>query len=182
VKLAAWVTEDRRWTEHGGVRWDLVERALKLDLEYGRFVYGGSTITQQLVKNLYLTRGKNLARKLEEMIIAWQMERTLTKDEILTTYINCIEYGPDVYGIKAAAKHYFDKKVQDLDAIEAAFIMGLKPYPSAGYKQWLKGELDHWWIKRVSHVLDIMASFGPELITADEAKGFAPYQPTFRAP
>lgn len=182
VKLAAWVTEDRRWTEHGGVRWDLVERALKLDLEYGRFVYGGSTITQQLVKNLYLTRGKNLARKLEEMIIAWQMERTLTKDEILTTYINCIEYGPDIYGIKAAAKHYFDKKVQDLDAIEAAFIMGLKPYPSAGYKQWLSGELDHWWIKRVSHVLDIMASFGPELITDDEAKGFAPYQPAFRVP
>jgi len=182
VKAAAWVTEDRRWLEHGGVRWDLVERALKIDLEHGRFIYGGSTITQQLVKNLYLTRDKNLARKLEEAIIAWQMERTLRKDEILTTYINCIEYGPDIYGIKQAARLYFGKKPSELDALESAFIMGLKPYPRAGYNQFLKQTLDVWWVRRVSHVLRYMAKFAPDQITLEEAEAFAPFQPTFRDP
>jgi hypothetical protein len=182
VKLAAWTTEDRKWEEHGGVRWDLVASALKIDLDHGRFIYGGSTITQQLVKNLYLTRGKNLARKFEEMIIAWQMERVLEKDEILTIYINCIEYGPDIYGIRAAARHYFDKKPQQLDALEAAFIMGLKPYPKAGYRQWEKQELDYWWVRRVSYVLKLMAKYGPHIITPEEAEAFAPYQPVFRRP
>ena len=172
VKLAAWVTEDRRWTEHRGVRFDLIARALKIDLDHGRFIYGGSTITQQLVKNLYLTRGKNLARKLEEAIIAWQMERVLTKDEILTTYINCIEYGPDIYGIKAAAKVYFAKRVEDLDPLEAAFIMGLKPYPKAGYRQFQRGVLDVWWVKRVSHVTKIMAKFDPTILTPEAALAF----------
>jgi len=180
VKLAAWTTEDRGYTAHAGVSWTLVERALKIDLIHGRFVYGGSTITQQLVKNLYLTRTKHLARKFEEAIIAMQMERVLTKDEILTIYINCIEYGPDIYGVKHAARFYFDKKVDELDALEAAFIMGLKPFPKAGYHQWQKGVLDDFWIRRVSHVLDLMAKFGPQYITADEAHAFAPYQPKFR--
>jgi hypothetical protein len=182
VTTAAWVTEDRRWTEHKGVRWDLVERALKMDLEHGRFVYGGSTITQQLVKNLYLTRTKNLARKLEEAIIAWQMERVLTKEEILTLYVNCIEYGPEIYGIKQAARIYFDKKVKDLDALEAAFIMGLKPYPRAGYAQFRTGQLNEWWVKRVSHVLDFMAKFGPHLLTPEDVATFAPFQPKFATP
>jgi len=182
VKTAAWVTEDRRWEEHKGVRWDLVERALKIDLEHGRFIYGGSTITQQLVKNLYLTRDKNLARKLEEAIIAWQMERILSKDEILTTYINCIEYGPNIYGIKEAARIYFAKRPNDLDALESAFIMGLKPYPRAGYNQFLRQTLDVWWIRRVSHVLRFMAKFAPQDITLEEAEAFAPFQPAFRKP
>lgn len=182
VKAAAWVTEDRRWTEHGGVRWDLVERALKIDLEHGRFIYGGSTITQQLVKNLYLTRDKNLARKLEEAIIAWQMERVLTKDEILEIYINCIEYGPDIYGLKQAARIYFGKRPRDLDALEAAFIMGLKPYPKAGYNQFMKGRLDPWWVRRVSHVLRYIAKFAPEQLTLEEAESFDPFQPAFREP
>jgi membrane peptidoglycan carboxypeptidase len=186
VKLAAWVTEDRAWLDHRGVRFELVARALKIDLQHGRFIYGGSTITQQLVKNLYLTRDKNLARKLEEAIIAWQMERVLTKDEILTTYINCIEYGPDIYGIKQAAKTYFGKRVDDLDALESAFIMGLKPYPRAGYNQFLKGQLDVWWVRRVSHVTRLLAKFGPQYITPEEAEVFGQepinWQPTFRRP
>jgi len=182
VKLAAWVTEDRKWADHGGVRWDLVASALKIDLDHGRFIYGGSTITQQLVKNLYLTRSKHLARKVEEAIIAWHMERVLDKDEILTTYINCIEYGPDIYGIKSAARHYFDKKPEDLDGLEASFIMGLKPYPKAGQRQFEKGVLDYWWIRRVSYVLKLMAKYDSSIITAEEAEAYAPYQPAFRRP
>ena len=182
VLAAAWITEDRKYREHGGVRWDLVQTALKMDLDHGRFIYGGSTITQQLVKNLYLTRDKNLARKLEEMIIAWHMERVLTKDEILTLYVNCIEYGPDIYGIRAAARAYFDKRVDDLDPLEAAFIMGLKPYPKAGYNQFLKGRFDEWWVRRVSYVLRLISKYEPTLLTLEQAEAYAPYMPQFRDP
>jgi monofunctional biosynthetic peptidoglycan transglycosylase len=110
------------------------------------------------------------------------MERVLTKDEILTTYINCIEYGPDIYGIKQAARLYFDKQVEDLDALESAFIMGLKPYPSAGYKQFNKEQLDPWWIRRVSHVLRLMAKYAPGQLSLEDAEAFAPFQPAFRRP
>ncbi len=179
VKDTAWITEDRRFSEHGGVRWDLIERALKMDLEHERFVYGGSTVTQQLVKNLYLDRGKTLARKLEEAIIAWQMERVLTKDEILTIYVNVIEYGPDIYGVKHAARFYFNKHVQQLDPLEVAFIMGLKPYPSKGYQQWEAGALKPWWVRRVKHVLAMVAKRTDHY---DDIEQFAPFQPTFRRP
>jgi hypothetical protein len=129
AKSAAVVTEDRNFWYHRGVRWELIARALKLDFDKGRFVYGGSTITQQLVKNLYLTREKTLSRKLEELFIVWAMERELEKDEILTLYLNVIEYGPDLYGVKKASRHYFAKDPWALSPAEAAFIMGLKPYP-----------------------------------------------------
>ncbi|MGM0577598.1 MAG: transglycosylase domain-containing protein [Myxococcota bacterium] len=181
LKAAAIVTEDRGWREHQGVRWDLVERALKLDLDKGRFVYGGSTITQQLVKNLYLTREKTLSRKLEELIISWEMERALDKDEILTMYVNVIEYGPDIYGVKAASHHYFAKEPVDLSPAEAAFIMGLKPYPDAGYKQWERQELSPWWVKRVKHVLEMMHT-REDAISEAEVLAAAPYQVDFRAP
>lgn len=181
VKTMAWVTEDRRYFRHKGVRWDLIERALKLDLEKGYFVYGGSTITQQLVKNLYLDRGKTLGRKLEEAIIAWQMERVLSKDEILTLYVNLIEYGPDIYGIKQAARYYFDKPVEALDALEIAFIMGLKPYPHRGHAQWVRGELPPWWIRRVRKVLTMTVARS-DLIDRDDIAILEPLQPAFRAP
>lgn len=183
VKATAWITEDRRYFDHGGVRWDLIERALKMDLEHERFVYGGSTVTQQLVKNLYLDRGKSLSRKLEEAIIAWQMERALDKDQILTIYVNVIEYGPDIYGVKHAARFYFGKRVDELDALEVAFIMGLKPYPAQGYKQWLAGSLKPWWVRRLKHVLGMVAARS-DVVTAEQIAAYEAidFQPRFRRP
>lgn len=182
VTTLAWITEDRRYFDHAGVRWDLVARAMKMDLEHERFIYGGSTVTQQLVKNLYLDRGKSLARKLEEAFIAWQMERVLTKEEILTIYVNVIEYGPDIYGVKEAARFYFGKKVKELTPLEVAFIMGLKPYPKQGYKQWQSGTINIWWEKRLGHVLGMLASRTTGFITKEEVAALAPYHPRFRLP
>ncbi|MCB9728457.1 MAG: transglycosylase domain-containing protein [Deltaproteobacteria bacterium] len=180
VKAAAVVTEDRNFWYHHGVRWELIARALKLDFDKGRFVYGGSTITQQLVKNLYLTREKTLSRKLEELFIVWAMERELDKDEILTLYLNVIEYGPDIYGVKRASRHYFAKDPWALSPAEAAFIMGLKPYPTAGYRQWQSGSLNDWWVGRVQHVLEMMQR-RENAITEAEVLAAAPYQVRFRA-
>lgn len=180
VKAAAVVTEDRSFTRHKGIRWDLVARALKLDLAGERFIYGGSTITQQLVKNLYLTREKTLSRKLEEAIISMEMERRFTKDQILTLYINVVEYGPDIYGVKRAARFYFGKQPWELSPLEAAFIMGLKPFPKAGFKQWTKQHLNGWWVTRVKKVLEMMYR-REHAITWTELQAAAPYQPRFRA-
>jgi hypothetical protein len=181
VKAAAVVTEDRSFYAHKGVRWDLIGRALRMDVRKGRFVYGGSTITQQLVKNLYLTREKTLARKLEELIISGQMERELTKDEILTLYVNMVEFGPDIYGVKRAARFYFAKEAWHLSPLEAGFIMGLKPYPKAGFAQWERQSLNSWWIKRVVHVMD-MVRRREGAISKLEFKAASPYQPRFRRP
>ena len=181
VKAAAIVTEDRGFYDHKGVRWDLVARGLKLNLERGRFVYGGSTITQQLVKNVYLTREKTLSRKLEELIIAWEMERTLSKDQILTLYVNLIEYGRNIYGLRQAAHFYFGTEPASLSPAEASFIMGLKPYPKAGYHQWQTGRLNEWWVRRVAHVMRMLYE-REGAITKAELLAAAPFQVDFRAP
>jgi membrane peptidoglycan carboxypeptidase len=181
VKAGAIVTEDRGFAQHKGVRWDLIAKALRLDLHKERFVYGGSTITQQLVKNLFLTREKTLSRKLEELVIAWQMERTFSKDEILTFYLNVIEYGPDIYGLRRAAAFYFGKAPAHLSPSEGAFLMGLKPYPRAGFRQWEHQRLSAWWVTRVKSVLTRMHSL-QGAISADDVSDAAPYQVRFRAP
>jgi len=181
VTSAAVVTEDRAYYFHKGVRWDLVGRAMRMNLEYGRFVYGGSTITQQLVKNLYLTREKTLSRKLEELVISWQLERKLTKEEILLMYVNVVEFGPDIYGVRKASHHYFGKPPADLSPSEAAFIMGLKPYPKAGYRQWERQRLKSWWEDRIKKVLEMLYK-RERAITKDELLAAAPYQVRFRKP
>jgi hypothetical protein len=178
---AAVVTEDRGYYAHKGVRWELVQRALRLNFEKGKFVYGGSTITQQLVKNLFLTREKTLARKLEELIIAWQMEQLLTKEEILALYLNLIEYGPSIYGLKHASRFYFAKQPWELSPLEAAFIMGLKPWPYQGYKQWELGKVNGWWVTRLDKVLDMMHK-REKVITAEERALSIPSQLVFRGP
>lgn len=179
VRAAAIVTEDRSYWKHGGVRWALVRRALKLNLSRGRFVYGGSTITQQLVKNLYLTREKALSRKLEEAIIAMHMERVLTKDEILEIYVNIVEFGPDIYGVKRASRFYFGKRPRHLSPVEAAFIMGLKPWPRGGYKQWSNGRVNAYWVKRLEHILNNMNRI-ERAISVDQIEEARPFQPQFR--
>lgn len=181
VKAGAIVTEDRGFASHQGVRWDLIGKALRLDLHKERFVYGGSTITQQLVKNLFLTREKTLSRKLEELIVSWQMERHFSKEEILTFYLNVIEYGPDLYGIRRAAAFYFGKAPAHLTPAEGAFLMGLKPYPRAGYRQWERQKLNSWWVGRVKSVLTRMNTLQGAISAAD-VRAAAPYQIRFRRP
>lgn len=177
VQLGALWTEDHSFYQHKGFRPPLIRRAVIMNLEGGRYVYGGSTITQQLVKNLFLSREKTLTRKLEEAVFVWLMERTLTKDRILELYLNCIEYGPSIYGIENAARAYFGRHVEEVDALDAAFLMGLKPYPWAGWDQLERGYVKPWWHKRLSKIVNGMARQGwitEEQRAAAEATGWEP--------
>ncbi len=100
-----------------------------------------------------MSREKTLARKFEEAIIVWQMEQRVSKDRILELYLNCIEYGPRIWGIVAASKTYFNKTPQELTLLESSFLMGLKPDPAYGFLQFRRGKLNKHWRKNLEHVL-----------------------------
>ena len=123
-------TEDRRFYSHSGVDIKGLMRAILKNLQKGRYAEGASTLTQQLAKTLFLTPRKTLVRKLREAILALQLERRYTKDEILTLYLNQIYYGSGAYGVSAAASAYFDKSLQELSLAECALIAGLPRAPS----------------------------------------------------
>jgi len=131
LKQAFIAIEDSRFTVHKGIDYLGLIRALMVNLENQEYREGGSTITQQLVKNMFLTPDKKLLRKVEEMFIARQLEAEYTKDQILEMYLNQIYFGPSVYGIGKASEHFFGKKVADLNLAEAAILAGIPKNPKA---------------------------------------------------
>jgi membrane peptidoglycan carboxypeptidase len=160
VQAAAYGTEDLAFFRHNGFRLGLIRRALILFLERGYYAYGGSTISQQLVKNLFLTRKKTLSRKFQEAVIVWKMEKEVSKERIFELYLNCIEYGPRIWGISKAARVYFGKHPTQLRAMGAAFIMGLKPDPKYGYLQFSRGKLNRHWRVNLDRVLKRLLDMG----------------------
>jgi len=130
LKKAIIAIEDKSFYSHSGVDVKGIVRAAVKDVKAGQFVEGASTITQQLAKTLFLTPEKNLLRKIKEAILAFQMERRYTKDEILGLYLNQIYFGSGAYGIKAAAWIFFRKKVENLTLAESALISGMPKSPS----------------------------------------------------
>ena len=129
LKKAVLISEDASFFSHAGVDVKELQEALKKDWETGRFARGGSTITMQLAKNLYLDPAKNPLRKAKEIVIAWQLEQALSKRRILEIYLNVVEWGRNIYGAEAAARHYFAKSAANLDIDEAATLAALLPSP-----------------------------------------------------
>ncbi len=122
--------EDQRFFEHKGIDLRGVARALWQDLRHGEIVEGGSTITQQFVKNAYIRNERTLARKVREAALAWQLEQRWSKDRILTAYLNTIYFGHGAYGIQQAARTYFKKNADELDLAEAALLAGIPADPT----------------------------------------------------
>ena len=123
-------TEDTSFFEHSGVNFNAILRALITDIKAGKKVEGASTITQQLVRNIYLNRKKTIKRKLTEIIIAMKVEHILTKEQILERYLNQIFFGNHYYGIKTAALGYFHKNLKDLTLKEIAMLIALPKGPT----------------------------------------------------
>jgi monofunctional biosynthetic peptidoglycan transglycosylase len=126
---AVLASEDQNFFGHEGVDWEAIEKAVQEDRKKGAFARGGSTITQQLAKNLYFTTHKTPVRKLRELIVAHWLEQDLGKRRILELYLNVIEWGDGVYGAQAAAQRYYGKPASALDADEAAGLAGMIPNP-----------------------------------------------------
>ncbi len=130
LKAALVATEDRKFYKHSGVDLKGIARAIIKDIKAGEFVEGASTITQQLSKTLFLTPRKTLVRKIKEAILAFQLERRYTKDEILELYLNQVYFGSGAYGVESAAKIFFGKSAKDLSLAECALVAGLPKSPS----------------------------------------------------
>ena len=139
LKKAVLISEDAAFFSHKGVDVDELKAAVKKDWETWSFSRGGSTITMQLAKNLYLSPSKNPLRKAKEIIIAWQLEQKLPKQRIFEIYLNVVEFGRNIYGAEAAARFYFGKSAAALDALESATLAALLPSPrSSGERSLLK--------------------------------------------
>ena len=122
--------EDRLFFSHSGINLKAIVRAAVKDIQAGRFKEGASTLTQQLAKTLFLTNEKSIVRKIKELLLAIQIERRYTKNEILELYLNQIYLGSGTYGVEAASREYFGKSVSDLNLDEVALIAGLPKAPS----------------------------------------------------
>ena len=138
LKWAVIVAEDANFFEHQGIDVHALKEALKYDLQHKRLARGASTITQQLAKNVYLSREKTLVRKAREILLATQIERQLTKGRILELYLNVVELGPLVYGVGHGAWHHFSKPVSELNPAECATLAAILPGPRVAYNPDLK--------------------------------------------
>jgi monofunctional biosynthetic peptidoglycan transglycosylase len=129
LRRAVLVAEDNSFYDHEGVDTKGMREAFERNLKRRKVTHGGSTITQQLAKNLYLSPSRNPLRKVREYFIARSLEKNLTKKRILEIYLNVVEYGERVYGAEAAARHYFDKPASSLTTSQAALLAGCLPNP-----------------------------------------------------
>jgi monofunctional glycosyltransferase len=129
VVKAVIIAEDDKFWSHEGFDFEAIQKAIEKDLRKQRLKTGGSTISQQLAKNLYLTPAKNPVRKLKEAILTWRLERNLSKRRIIELYLNVAEWGDGIFGIEAAARHYFGKGAGALTAREAAALAVVLPAP-----------------------------------------------------
>jgi monofunctional biosynthetic peptidoglycan transglycosylase len=124
LRRAVIVTEDAAFFDHDGIDLDEIRASLEKNWEEGQFLRGGSTITQQLAKNLYLSPTRNPMRKVQELLIARRLEAALTKQRIFEIYLNMIEWGDGIFGCEAASQIYFGKSCANLDVPEAALLAG----------------------------------------------------------
>ena len=131
IRKATIAVEDRRFFAHGGVDLEGIARAAVSDIRAGGIVEGGSTITQQLVRNLYISRERTVQRKVKEACLATKLDGAWSKQRILTTYLNQVYYGNQAYGIEAAAQTYYSKPAKELSLAESALLAGLTQAPSA---------------------------------------------------
>ena len=160
IQNAIILTEDSSFYQHGGFDEEGIQHCYEKMKEKKRIVCGGSTITQQLAKNMFLTQHKNFLRKGVEALITFKIEDTLTKREILEKYLNIVQFGKDIYGVKQATQFYFKKQPNQINATEAAFLAMLLPNPEKYSQSFFKKNLTKFARKRIGRIVKTMYRFG----------------------
>jgi monofunctional biosynthetic peptidoglycan transglycosylase len=166
MQKAVVLTEDSLFWQHKGFDWDSIKKNYEENKKAGRYRRGGSTISQQLAKNMFLTSEKTLNRKALEALITIRIERFLTKKEILERYLNVIEFGKNIFGIKQASQHYFNKLPSQLNIVESAFLVMLLPNPKKYSASFYKKELTPFAAKRIRQIVNNLFQF--ERITEEQ--------------
>jgi monofunctional biosynthetic peptidoglycan transglycosylase len=167
---AVLIAEDDKFWSHEGFDYESIKQAVEKDLQSGKMRFGGSTISQQLAKNLYLSPAKSYWRKIREALITWRMEQVLSKKRILELYLNVAEWGDGIFGAEAASRHYFEKPASELSPREAARLAVVLPSPRklnpAGSQRYVEN--------RAEVIYNIMLKRGilpPEFETAADESG-----------
>ncbi len=171
-------TEDATFFDHEGFASFAIRSSLIQDLEKGAFVRGASTVTQQTVKNLFLSHEKTISRKIQEAIVTHALEQEISKERILEIYFNIIEWGPELFGLGAAARTYFGKLADELDLVDCLFLVSLIPAPRRYVEQFRRGRVSSAWRKRLAFYAKKMLSRGK--ITYEEHERAQPFDPVFR--
>jgi monofunctional biosynthetic peptidoglycan transglycosylase len=171
LKKAVIAAEDANFYTHEGVDYKAIKEAIRTDIQKGRFVRGGSTITQQLAKNLFLSREKSISRKIKEYILARRIDDRLSKSRILELYLNVVELGPMVYGVGHASRYYFGKPPSRLTVRESAFLASMLPGPKVYDPYRNLGRV----VRRSDRILHRMAA--ANMITEEEYKAALAEEP-----
>lgn len=176
IQNAVILTEDSSFYEHHGFDEEGIQHCFQKLKETHRIVCGGSTITQQLAKNMFLSRDKNFLRKGVEALITMRIEKTLTKKEILEKYLNVVQFGKNIFGVKQAAQFYFKKSPAALNANEAAFLAMVLPNPEKYSQSYFRQDLTRFARRRVTQIVRNMHRFGRlDAGSYDEAVGNVDY-------
>lgn len=168
LQRAVVASEDGAFWTHDGFDWEALEKSAKENWEKGVYKRGGSTISQQLAKNMFLTKNKTLIRKGIEALITMKIEKTLSKKEILERYLNVIEFGKDLFGVKAAARFYFKKSPAELDLVESAFLAMVLPSPVKYSRSYSQKSLTPFAHRRIRKIISDMAMTGK--VSQEEAE------------
>jgi monofunctional biosynthetic peptidoglycan transglycosylase len=150
------MSEDAAFFSHDGIDINEMKESMIRNLNEGRYARGGSTITQQLAKNVFLNGEKSILRKVEEIYLAFKLEKIFTKNQILTSYLNVVEFAPNVYGIRAGSQYYFHKEPSQLTPEEGAFLAFLLPNPKKYSQSYSKKQLTPFAYKIVRTILHKM--------------------------
>src|SRR3990172_629964 len=171
LKKAVIAAEDANFYTHEGVDYEAIKEAIRTDIQKGRFVRGGSTITQQLAKNLFLSREKSISRKIKESILARRIDDRLSKSRLLELYLNAVELGPLVYGVGHASRYYFGKPPSGLTVRESTFLASMLPGPKVYDPYRNLGRV----VRRSDRILRRMAA--ARMITEEEYRGAIAEEP-----
>jgi Transglycosylase len=163
MPVSVMAMEDPSFMSHRGVLIQAIENSMKQNISAGKFVRGGSTISMQLAKNLWLAREKTISRKIQEAVLTTYLEQKMTKTQIIELYLNIVEFGPDLYGVGPAARHYFAKDPGSLSLSQSLFLASLLPNPkSTGFEEGKKvsqGRLDL--LRKVMKMMLDRGTIGP---------------------
>ena len=152
--------EDATFRSHNGFCLYHIRNSIRANVERGRFVRGGSTISMQLARNLFLEREKTYARKLQEVFLTWRLETYLSKNRILEIYANIVELGPDVFGFQDAARHYFSADLKELSTRQVAFLVSILPGPALYHRFHVNNNVPDYWEAYLDRLINISENRG----------------------
>jgi monofunctional biosynthetic peptidoglycan transglycosylase len=168
VRNAFIAAEDSRFFTHHGFDPQQLKRAFFSNLKEGRMMRGASTISQQLIKNIFLDQRRNLSRKVQEAVLTWRLEQVVPKQRILELYLNLVEMGPGVYGVGQAARAYFKRSASELSRLQAAQLAALTPSPRHLAPKLREGTLGQAWTDKIQTLLRIMRRTQPRTPAAPQ--------------